>query len=195
VIDRLRMWLNRPLRDGDRPRLFALAVAAILAGAGALAFLGQSPPRRAPTHRTPAPPPRWTSPPPALPADTGSSEVPSEEGRPTLALHARHNDVETAKRAARRFLAGYLPYTYGRRNARSIAGATAGLRRRLAARPPRVPARAAHRRPRVVLLQTEGASRTRAAIVALVGDGPRRYSVELELIGGRSGWKVTDVGD
>ena len=39
VIDRLRALLNRPLRDGDRARLFVAAVAVILAGAGALALL------------------------------------------------------------------------------------------------------------------------------------------------------------
>jgi hypothetical protein len=192
VIDRLRMWLNRPLTDGDRKRLFVLAVAAILAAAGALALLDDQP--TSPSQRSPATPAR-PSPEPGTPLTVTPTTVPSEEGQPSAAVRAPRADVEGVKRAARRFLAGYLPYTYGRQSARRIRAATSRLRRRLAARPPRVPARVGHRRPRVLLVQAEGAGRARAAITALISDGARRYSVELELARGRSGWQVTDVGD
>ena len=39
MVDALRAFLNRPLRDSDRPRLFAIAVAVILGAAALLAML------------------------------------------------------------------------------------------------------------------------------------------------------------
>jgi hypothetical protein len=46
----------------------------------------------------------------------------------------------------------------------------------------------------VVLVQSNGVGRVRAELVALVGDGARRYTVPLELTRGPAGWKVTAVG-
>jgi hypothetical protein len=179
VVDRLRAFLNRPLRDSDRPRLFAMAAAAIVAVAAAFALLDDAGPTRAaapPERRTPP------EPPPSLP------EPPAE--RPTSP--AGRADVAQIKRAARRFLAGYLPYTYGAD--RSIEGATAQLRRRLARERPRVPAAERRRRPRIEHLQTEGATRRRAEAIAIVEDGARRYTVPLELSRTAAGWRVTAVG-
>ena len=195
MIDRLRAFLNRPLRDTERRRLFVAAVAVILAGAGALALLDRA--RSAPAAPEHAAPRR-----PRLPAQPAASlrktplslEAPSEEGTPRKELEGSRADVASTKRAARRFLAGYLAYTYGRRRARRIASASVALRRRLAAQPPRVPARERHRRPRVVLVQSNGVGRVRAELVALVRDGARRYTVPLELTRGRAGWTVTAVG-
>ena len=65
-----------------------------------------------------------------------------------------------AKRAARRFLAGYLAYSYGHAIApRRIRAASARLRAQLAAEPPRVPPRERRRHPRVVLVQINGVGR------------------------------------
>jgi hypothetical protein len=191
VIDRLRLWLNRPLRDPDRPRLFAAAVATILAGAGVLTFL-DAPHRRPPRH-SPAPAAR-TAPSPGTPVTVAPTDGPSDEDPRTTSTPASRDGVEAAKRAARRFLADYLPYTYCRRPARSIRGATARLRRRLATQQPRVPPAVRRRHPRVLLVQAEGVRRTHAAATALVGDGGHRYTVELELRRARSGWTVTNVG-
>ena len=195
MIDALRAFLNRPLRDAERQRLFAVAVAAILAGAGALALLAGPAPR--PPRATRAPLPVRAAAPPVvvLPAeDALSPQAPSEEGTPRKELEGSAADVASAKRAAKRFLAGYLPYTYSQRRARRIAAATGQLRRRLAARPPRVPAPERHRHPRVVLVQSNGVGRARAELVALIRDGTRRYTVPLELKRGRAGWTVTAVG-
>ena len=194
MIDRLRAFLNRPLRDTERRRLFVAAIAVILAGAGALARLdGPTPRPQRPARSSPhAPPPAQPATLPA--ADAVSLEAPSEEGTPRKGLEGSRADVAATKRTARRFLAGYLAYTYGRRSARGIASASAQLRRRLAAKPPRVPARERHRDPRIVLVQSNGVGRVRVELVALLGDGARRYTVPLELTRGRSGWKVTAVG-
>jgi hypothetical protein len=58
----------------------------------------------------------------------------------------------------------------------------------------RVPPAVRRRHSRVLLVQSEDVRRTRAAITALVADGAHRYTVELELERGRSGWTVTNVG-
>jgi hypothetical protein len=194
VIDRLRVFLNRPLRDTERRRLFVAAIAVILAGAGALALLDRpaSRPQRSARSSSPAPPPAQ---PAAVPVgDAVSLEAPSEEGTPRKGLEGSRADVAATKRTATRFLAGYLAYTYGRRPARGIASASVQLRRHLAAQPPRVPVGERHRHPRVVLVQSNGVGRVRAELVALVGDGARRYTVPLELARAHSGWKVTAVG-
>jgi hypothetical protein len=102
--------------------------------------------------------------------------------------------VRQSKRAARRFLAGYLPYAYGRASVGEIRAVSDRLRRRLARDRPRVWARERRRRPRTELLQAEGVSRRHAHVAALVSDGARRYTVPLELERSSAGWTVTDVG-
>ena len=194
MIDRLRGLLNRPLRDAERRRLFVAAVAVIVLGAGALALLDQPTPRAPRPARSSSPAPAPTQPAGAPAEDAASVEAPSEEGSPRPGLEGSRADVVDTKRAARRFLAGYLAYTYGRQSAQRIASASAQLRRRLAARPPRVPARERRRRPLVVLVQSNAVGRVRAELVAVVRDGARRYTVPLKLTRGRDGWKVTAVG-
>jgi hypothetical protein len=186
VLDRLRVFMHRPLGDDERARLFLVAVAAILLGAAALALIDEPRPAEpAPELRRPVAARPTPEPAPSL-------AVPSEEGEPQDT--ASRADVEAAKAAARRFLEGYLPFSYGQASARSLEGAGDELRSRLEAEPPRVPAGERARRPRVLIVQAEGVGAVRAGIVALVADGARRYTVPLELERRRSGWVVTGVG-
>jgi len=189
VVDRLRLLWNRPLDDGDRLRLFAIAVALLFAVAATLSLLERpAPPQSAPRPETsPATAPTAAEPLPA-PAST-----PTDEGSRTPVPIAR-TDVAASKGAARRFLAGYLPFTYGRSPARRIPAATPVLRRRLKAERPRVPAAERRRTPRLELLQSHSIGRTRAELIAIVDDGKRRYTVPLELARGRAGWQVARVG-
>jgi hypothetical protein len=192
VVDRLRLFWNRPLRDSDRPRLFAIAVALIAAVAAVLTQLERPGPslRAQPPDGRPA----AGAPAPLLtPAASAPPAEPSEEGTRTPVAASRV-DVAASKRAARRFLARYLPYTYGRGRARRIRPATPALRRRLFDNRPRVPARERRRAPRLVLLQSESVGHRHAELVALVGDGRRRYTVGLELARTRAGWQVDRVG-
>jgi hypothetical protein len=175
MVDRLRAFLNRPLRDADRRRLFGVAAAVVMGAAALFALLDDA--GSAPARPEPSTAPR-PSPPPA------------EDGRPPAAPGVSRRDVVRAKRAARRFLAGYLAYSYGRGRASEIENAGADLRRRLSRDPPRVPRREARRRPRVVLLHADGVGR----MLALVSDGARRYTVALELAHGASGWRVVAIG-
>jgi hypothetical protein len=194
VVDRLRVLWNRPLRDSDRPRLFAIAVALIAAAAAVLTQLEQ--PARSPRMQTPDRPPAPVSPAPEpvlTPAASAPPGAPSGEGTRTPVAASRA-DVAASKQAARRFLARYLPYTYGRGQARRVRPAAAALRRRLAAQRPRVSAGERRRRPRLVLLQSDTVGHRHAELVALVSDGRRRYTVALELARTRAGWQVDRVG-
>jgi hypothetical protein len=191
VIDRLRVFMQRPLADSDRACLFLVAVAAIVLGAASLALIGDPPapepagePPRLPAEPDPAEP---------LPAPAAALERPSEEGPPTSSTASR-SDVEAAKTAARRFLAGYLPYSYRRARASQIEAASDALRRRLETETPGVPAAERDRRPRVLLIHADGAGKARAAMLARISDGKRRYTVRLELEQRRSRWTVTNVG-
>jgi hypothetical protein len=191
VIDRLRIFLNRPLADTERRGLFVLAVIAIMAGAGAFTLLDEPGPgerdaavRAAGGSDRPAP---------AAPEQV-ALEAPSEEGELPEASEPSDAEVRAAKRAARRFLAGYLPYTYGHGDANRLLAISDEMRDRLQTERPRVPAGERRRRPRVLLVQAEGVGAVRARLVALVDDGARRYTVPLELEHQRSGWTVTEVG-
>ena len=192
MVDRLRLLWNRPLRDSDRPRLFAIAVALIAAAAAVLTQLerpGPSPRTQPPDGR-----PAAGAPAPVLtPAASAPPAEPSKEGTRTP-IASSHADVAASNHAARRFLAGYLPYTYGNGRARRIRPTTAALRRRLSANRPRVPARERRRRPRLVLLQSDAVGHHHAELVALVSDGRRRYTVALELSRAAASWRVERVG-
>jgi hypothetical protein len=193
VIDRLAPFMHRPLRDTDRPRLFALVVVVLLAAAAFLALLERPAPRPDPApSRAPEPTPEARLPEEPVPA--AASEPPSEEGKPPAALTVSRAQVDAAERAGRRFLAGYLPYSYGRRDARRIHAAGGRLRARLRRERPRVPPEVRGRRPQLVLLHAHGVSRENGELVALISDGAHSYSVRLELERAPAGWRVVDVG-
>jgi hypothetical protein len=189
VIDRVRVFMHRPLADSDRARLFLVAVVAIVLGAAVLALL-DDPPSREPDRARP--------PGAAAPARADASALalalPSEEGDPPAAAEASPGDVRAAKLATRRFVTGYLRFSYGQARTGAIDSVSDELRRRLETEPPRVPPSERARQPRIVLVQAEGVSDVRASTLALVSDGARRYTVRLELERRRSGWLVTDVG-
>src|SRR5688572_33407597 len=113
--------MRQPLEDRDRRRLFLPAIAAIALAATGLALIGDPPaPQPARPHADSSAKPQPAQAPP-LPA--AARELPSEESRDTAAVGSRA-DVEAAKAAVRRFLTGYLPYSYGHANAARIDAAT-----------------------------------------------------------------------
>ena len=191
--DRLRQAWNRPLRDGDRRRLFVLAVAVIGVVAVALALLENAGPtpreRTARSAARPAAPPAAA----AIPSATPPADAPNEESRPSPGSHGSARDVAAAKHAARRFLDGYLPYTYGRGARRAHRRGRPKLRAELAKYPPRPPAGQQPRRPRLELLQSNGVGPLRAQLVALIDDTVARYPLHLQLTKTPSGWLVTGL--
>jgi hypothetical protein len=193
VIDRLRSYLNRPIRDSERPRLFA-AAAAVIVAAALLLSVASGDRADEPAARHARAPVAAAPPPTERIADPARLPVPSEEGRRPVSERPAQEQIAAAKRAARAFLAGYLPYTYGRGRASAIPYATADLRRALGLRRPRVPTAERRRRVEVEALTVQGASPRRVGMLALVDDGRRRYSVQLALARYPGGWKVTEVG-
>jgi hypothetical protein len=175
-MDRLRELAERPIADSERPLLFSLAAAILVAVAIVLIALGRSASEEgaasAPPAAAPSPPPH-TAPPAPAPA-----RVPPE-----------------AKRSAGRFLAGYLRFIYGRGRAGQIEAAAPPLRQRLARSRLRVPPAARQRRPRVVELEARRLPSGAIAVAAEVADGGvARYPVHLELHRAGEGWTVVEAG-
>jgi hypothetical protein len=177
VIDRLRELLDRPIADSERPRLFWLAAATLVAVAIVLIAFGPSTSDKAPPS---APPATAPSAPLAAPAPTAPTPPPIPS---------------VVERSARRFLAGYLRFIYGRAEAGEIEAAAPALRRRLARTRLRVPPATRRRRPRVLELEAQRLPSGAVAIRAEVADGGvAHYPVHLKVrrVGGR--WTVVEAG-
>src|SRR5205814_556419 len=98
------------------------------------------------------------------------------------------------RRAARGFLAGYLPYTYGQAPAERIRNAAPALRRALERAPLVVPAPVRRLHPRLVSLTLEADGPARALATALVDDAAQPpYPVFARLRRGPAGWRVVGV--
>jgi hypothetical protein len=194
---RLRAVMDRPIPADQRRRAGAIALTIIAAGALIMVVASPDADPPAQSERTaaaPSPAATGTAPPPEPTEDPANLPVPSEEEPVDADERASQRDVREAKSAAREFLADYLPYSYGRGDARSIANATDELRDELATDRPRATAAERARRPRLEILQTSGASALRMGMLALVDDGKRRYTLELELARIGDKWLATGVG-
>jgi hypothetical protein len=151
-------------------------------GAGVYGDTSTQPATQTLTSTVPAAPPQTT--------DAGGTEN-SETGQITA---AQRRSVRRASSAARQFLSGYLPYSYGRRHASSIRSATPGLRSALARQAPRVPpALAAKARPRVTGLKTSGFATGRVILLARIDDGQSRYVALLTVQRRGTRWVVSQV--
>ena len=151
MVDRLRLLLDRPLRDSDRPRLFAFAVGVIVAAAAVLALVV-----------TPGPRPRPRRPAAARPrhlAHRRRPRLPRRRRRARKEGRARTDRLPPRDRARQArgeaVPRGYLRFAYGQAPPGAITGAAPPLRRALAKARPRVPMQERRRRPRVLLVQTD----------------------------------------
>ena len=171
---RLVAALVRRSRATRRLTLAALALVGLLVVASAVA------PSPHPMHRPVAPPagPRRTQRTP-----TARAARPISPG-----------GLVAARRVAGRFLAGYLPFLYGRGPARSIRAVTPGVRRLLIRVRGLVTPVERHRHPRVVSLTAVGQAPAAVLATALVADGGvTAYSVRIVLRSRRDGWLVDSV--
>ena len=104
---------------------------------------------------------------------------------------------QAALAAARRFLKGYLPYSYGRGSASRIDAVAAPLAATLRRSPPRVPARIANDpslRPRAVDLEVASANGDLGYdLDAAIDDGKRSYTITLAVRPDRDRWLVAAV--
>jgi hypothetical protein len=114
------------------------------------------------------------------------------EARNAPAITPRKARAATA--AARAFLDGYLPYSYGQSDAGLIRAADRRLLRDLEASPPRVPATVGGARPRLISVRAEAATGDLGVdVLAVVDDGQRRYSIPLAVRNSGRRWIVTAV--
>src|SRR4051812_33302142 len=99
--------------------------------------------------------------------------------------------------AARRFLEGYLPYSYGRGPAGRIDAVAPPLAATLRRSPPRVPARIANDstlRPHVIALEVASANGDLGYdLRAAIDDGRRSYTMTLAVRPDGARWLVTAV--
>jgi hypothetical protein len=171
---RLIAALRRGSRTTRRVTVAALVLVALLVVASALAPSPHRP------HRSVPPPvgPARTRRPPAAP---GSRPI-SPGG------------LVAARRAAGRFLAGYLPFLYGRASARSIDGVTPDLRQQLIRMRGLVTPVERQRDPRAFSLTAVGQAPAAVLATALVADGGvTAYALRITLRSSRSGWLVSGV--
>jgi len=107
----------------------------------------------------------------------------------------RHEpDVSAARAPARRFLEGYLAFSYGHGRASGIRDADPVLLRALAGQ--RVPPAARRRRPRITALRVEESAPGVARATASIADGSRvRYPLVFYLDRRPAGWLVTRLAD
>ena len=190
----------------DRTRKLAFTSAAVLLlGLAVLLHARGSPPTaRHPAQAlsspvvertpTPAPPTSSRSVQAAEKRTAPARQTVRPEREPSHAPAVAPGKARAATAAARVFLHGYLPYSYGRVRADRIRGAAPALVRALRESPPRVPAAVAKGRPRLVSVLAQAASDDRdVLIVAAVDDGRRRYDVRLTVHDSRGRWVVSEI--
>lgn len=161
---RLAALLERPLRERERNRLFAVTSLALVLAAAALQLV-------VPAHQEGS-----TS---TSLVEISASAAPS--GQP---LQSRSSTAPPAAvlRASRQFLSDYLAFLYGHARTRMLRAASASLAHRLASHPPHVSPAMRRRRPHVVKLAGHRlATRSRWALTATIADGAVRYPIELVL--------------
>jgi hypothetical protein len=102
--------------------------------------------------------------------------------------------IVRARQVAEQFLAGYLPFAYGRGGALAVSGITSALRSQLLNKRAEMTPAERRRRPRVVSLQTTATTPTFVVATALIDDGgvtTYRLRFTLERRAGR--WLVSGI--
>ena len=161
-------------------RRFGVAAGALLALGAVMAALMLTAPRSDHKRRRRPPPPTAASSPRSLPR-----RLPPPV--PTAAMR-------DARREAERFLAGYLPFAYGRGSALAVGGVRSALRRQLLRGRARLTPVERRRRPRVVSLQTVGTTPEFVVATAVIDDGGAvTYLLRFTLQGGAGRWAVSSV--
>lgn len=155
---RARGLLSQSLHDAQRPRLFALVAAGLLALTLALTLL-------APAAKQPSPEPRGTSTAPTTPVPPVPARATAQAGVTV---------------AARAFLRDYLAFLHGQRHRPAFAYATGELARRLGSYELRVSPAARERRPVVLRTTVRRIGSSRWLVRATVSDGDlAAYPIEL----------------
>ena len=170
---RARGLLAQPLSDAQRPRLFALIAAGLLALTLALTLLApKQPPSRSSASLT-------------VPSTTPAPPGPARAAAPAGVTIA-----------ARAFLRDYLAFLHGQHRRLAFAYATGELARRLRSYKLRVSPAARERRPLVLRTSIRPLGRSRWLVRATVSDGDlATYPLELVIAADARGPVVVQVGE
>ena len=182
---RSRLGVDPPRRN--RLRVGVLIALSLLAAlAGVLAAAG---------GRSTSPPAITPSPTlPGVPVVVGTRAAPAPVPATGLRAPVNAAQLSHARSVAARFLAGYLPYLYGHRHARSLLDLAPALRAELAHDPPRLTPAQRSRHPRLVALAAVGRPGGRVLATATVaGGGAAAYPVRLLLTRRAHQWVVTAI--
>jgi hypothetical protein len=126
----------------------------------------------------------------ALAPSGGQPSSSSDRGR----AQRSEPDLSMASGPARRFLQGYLAFSYGHGWVSRIRAADPRLLRALASQ--RVPPAARRRRPRIVALRVQESAPGVAEATAMIADGSGvRYPLVFYLERRSRGWLVTRLAD
>jgi hypothetical protein len=163
-----------------RVRRLTVAVGALLTLGAVMAALTLTTPHGGHNKRRPTPP---------RPAAAGLPRT-SPRQLPPVSTAA----LLQARRVAERFLAGYLPFAYGRDSALAVSGVTPAMRRRLLRQRAQLTPPERRRRPRAVSLQTVGTTPALVVATAAIDDGGvATYRLRFTLQGGGGRWAVSSV--
>jgi hypothetical protein len=163
-----------------RLRRLVVAVGALLALGAVMAALTLTAPHSGHEHR------RTPRPPVARRSSQPSPRRPPPPVSTAAMLHAR--------RVAERFLAGYLPFAYGR--ALAVRDVTPALRRKLLRQRAQLTPAEPRQHPRVVSLQTVGTTPMFVVATAVIDDGGvATYRLRFTLQGRAGRWAVSSVED
>jgi hypothetical protein len=169
-------------RLAPRVRRVLVAVGALLALAAVMAALTLTNPHGGHKRRRPE----------QRPAAAGSPHPSPPRLPPPVSTAA----MLQARRVAARFLAGYLPFAYGRGNALAVRGITPALRHELLGQRAQLTPVERRRRPRVMSLQTIATTPAFVVATAVIDDGgvsTYRLRFTLQLQADR--WAVSSVED
>jgi hypothetical protein len=144
-------------RLSPRLRRLVVAVGALLALGAVMAALTLTAPHSGHEHRR--------TPRPSV-ARSSSQTSPLRPPPPVSTAALGH-----ARRSAERFLAGYLPFAYGRGSALAIRDVTPALRRQLLGQRAQLTPAERRQHPRVVSLQTVGTTPLFVVATAVIDDG------------------------
>jgi hypothetical protein len=165
-----------------RVRRVLVAVGALLALGAVMAALTLTSPYGGHKRRSPG----------QRPAAAGSPETSPRRLPPPVSRAA----LLQVRQVAARFLAGYLPFAYGRGSALAIRGVTPALRLQLLRQRAQLTPVERRRRPRVVSLQTVGTTPAFVVATAVIDDGGvTTYRLRFALQAQAARWAVSSVAE
>jgi hypothetical protein len=169
-------------RVPPRVRRVLVAVGALLALAAVMAALTLTNPHGGHKRRRPE----------QRPATAGSPHPSPPRLPPPVSTAA----MLQARQVAARFLAGYLPFAYGRGSALAIRGITPDLRHELLRQRAQLTPVERRRRPRVMSLQTIATTPAFVVATAMIDDGGvSTYRLRFTLQRETQRWAVSSVED